>query len=131
MHEVLNRLEERERVIQQILQTVQTRGFHTDTYFHRLCLDEALTNAIVHGNSGDPAKRVTIHLFCSDRSWGVEIADQGPGFDWQSWKPQSQQGLAKTGPSGRGIALIWNSGAQVTFLEGGSRIRMVWKGTKG
>lgn len=130
MHGVLNRLEEREQVIQHILQTVQTQGFHTDTYFHRLCLDEALTNAIVHGNSGDPAKRVTILLFCSDNSWGVEITDQGSGFDWKSWEPPSQQGLAKAGASGRGIALILNSGAEVAFLDGGSRIRMIWRNTK-
>lgn len=125
--ETVSRLEEREPVILQILEAVHEKGFRPDLYLHRLCIDEALTNAILHGNSGDPAKQVTIRAFCSATSWGVEIADQGAGFDWQSWSERLEKGHQLVGSSGRGIALILNSDADVEFLDDGSRIRLVWR----
>src|SRR5581483_5520561 len=48
-------------VQQRILEDVQRNGFHGQSFFAiNLALEEALTNAIKHGNRLDPAKKVHI-----------------------------------------------------------------------
>src|SRR5688572_25720263 len=46
----------------------------------RLCLDEALVNAVMHGNRYDAAKRVRIRAFLCPDVWTVIIEDEGSGF---------------------------------------------------
>ena len=53
----------RDDLIARILMGVTDRGFQPDLHFHRLCLDEALSNAIIHGNRSDPTKTVTVRVF--------------------------------------------------------------------
>ena len=53
----------------------------TEIFGVHLAAEEAITNAIVHGNKLDPAKRV--HVACEvspERVW-MEIRDQGDGFN--------------------------------------------------
>ena len=64
--EMGSRLEERGAVIKEILDRLRTSGFRPDPYIDRLCLDEALTNAIVHGNREDPSKKVIVQLYGGD-----------------------------------------------------------------
>lgn len=45
-----------------------------------LCLEEALVNAILHGNEGDPRLIVEVRLYRQDRRWVLTIRDQGEGF---------------------------------------------------
>ncbi len=48
----------------------------------RLALTEALSNAIVHGNRQDPAKRVEIRAACAEEEHLiVSVTDEGEGFD--------------------------------------------------
>jgi anti-sigma regulatory factor (Ser/Thr protein kinase) len=125
-----SRLSAREDVIREILRCVVARGFQVDSHFHRLCIDEALINAVVHGNGSDSQKRVWVRSYCSADSWGVEIADEGPGFDWQTWQQRLSEGMDAGRLSGRGLALILNSGADVQFLDEGRRLRMTWSGSR-
>ena len=60
-----SRLEAREELIRAVLDAAAARGFQVDPHFHHLCLDEALINAITHGNASDPGKKVTVSVFCS------------------------------------------------------------------
>ncbi len=49
-----------------------------------LVIREGLTNAIRHGNKGDPQKQVRFLLSIKKGpSLFMEIADQGDGFDWK------------------------------------------------
>ncbi len=129
--EIRSRLEERGTVINEILDRLRTSGFQPDPYIDRLCLDEAITNAIVHGNREDPSKKVLVTLYCSEHRWGVEISDEGAGFDWGALKEQLGRGLDPARPSKRGIALILASGADVDFLDGGRRMVMVRSSKEG
>ena len=122
------RLEVRDDLIQRILRGVMDYGFQPDPHFHRLCLDEAISNAIIHGNHSDPAKTVSVRVFCLEDGWGVEIADEGLGFDWQAWLQRLNAELTESGDSGRGIALLLKCCTEVVFLEGGRRVRLIWKG---
>jgi serine/threonine-protein kinase RsbW len=52
-----------------------------ESFAIHLAAEEALVNAIVHGNQLDPAKRVQVACEVSaDRVW-LEISDEGDGFD--------------------------------------------------
>jgi serine/threonine-protein kinase RsbW len=125
-----SRLSAREEVIQEVLRCVMSRGFEVDSHFHRLCLDEVLINAVVHGNASDANKRVRVMAYCSAHSWGVEVTDEGSGFDWQSWQRRLSEGMDAGRLSGRGLDLILNSGADVAFLDEGRRVRMTWKDSR-
>lgn len=58
------------------------RGNRRELAYHlNLCLTEALTNAICHGNDSDPEKDVHITISASDNDLVIRVYDQGPGFD--------------------------------------------------
>lgn len=77
----------------------------TGTYRAELCFDEAITNAMVHGNRLDPARTVRVQLFADDKRWGALIQDQGEGFGEEHVpKPDDEQALFRE--SGRGLMLM-------------------------
>ncbi len=120
-------LERRGAVIDEALRVLEEAGLDPDPFFDRLILDEALENAIVHGNREDPSKEVTLRLFAGRGRWGAEVADEGAGFDWEAALARTR-GPAPTlleGTSGRGLALICRTATQVLFLDGGRRRVMV------
>jgi len=122
-----SRLEARDEVIRAVLDAAAAQGFQVDPHIHRLCIDEALINAIIHGNASDPSKKVTVNVFCSETAWGVEITDEGSGFDWKSWLDYVRDGVDVSRTSGRGSAIILGSATDVESLDGGRRLRMIWR----
>lgn len=90
-----------------------------DVFGMRLALEEALVNAIKHGNGMDPDKKVQIECRVSrDHVW-VKIQDEGPGFDPASLPdPTLEENLDK--PSGRGILLMREFMTNVEYLENGT-----------
>ncbi|MFC1674839.1 ATP-binding protein [Candidatus Omnitrophota bacterium] len=90
----------------------------------KLCLSEALINAVKYGNKMDKNKPVLLKLAASVDSVKIEVKDQGSGFDWNSLpSPIDNHNLDKL--TGRGVFLIKNLMDKVEFSDGGSRIRMV------
>jgi serine/threonine-protein kinase RsbW len=104
----------------------------------RVGLTEALSNAMMYGNSHDPSKRVLVEVALQSGRLEARITDQGLGFDPTAVPdPTSPENLTK--PCGRGLFLMrklldevsYNAeGNQVTlglrlesggFLEGGVR----------
>jgi len=76
-----------------------------DSFAIHLAAEEALVNAIVHGNQLDPAKQV--HIACEvspDRVW-LEIRDEGDGFDPGSIPDCTLEDRLDV-PSGRGVMLM-------------------------
>ena len=76
-----------------------------DVFSIHLALEEALVNAIRHGNRFDVKKRV--HVCCKmapDRIW-IEISDEGPGFNPQT-VPDCTAAENLEVPSGRGLKLM-------------------------
>ncbi len=120
-----SRLENREEMIQEILTRLEQEGCNPDPYFDRLSLDEILSNAILHGNSQDPRKLVKVRVFsCKDR-WGFEVSDEGKGFPWRDFLKKLKMPLDQTQESGRGLALVLFSGAELHFLDEGRRVVVV------
>jgi len=89
-----------------------------------IALDEALTNAIRHGNQEDRSRKVHIRAEISARGAKFTVRDEGPGFDAKSVPdPCDPNNLFK--PSGRGLMLIQHIMDEVSYNERGNEVTMV------
>ena len=71
----------------------------------RLCFQEAVTNAVVHGNLSSEEKYVHINLDQIEHRLVFKIKDEGKGFEINQIEcPLQEQNL--TQPRGRGLFLI-------------------------
>jgi serine/threonine-protein kinase RsbW len=113
------------QVQKEILQDVERHGFAGQSFFAiNLALEEALTNAIKHGNRLDPNKKVRIEAKVSAKQAQITVEDEGEGFDRGGVPdPTARENLEKC--SGRGILLIEAYMSRVTWDRGGRRVKMV------
>lgn len=88
-----------------------------------IALDEAIVNAIKHGNKCDPRKAVRIVAELS--AWGARftIKDQGPGFA-RDQVPDPTDPARLLEPSGRGLLLINHIMDEVCYNKCGNQIQM-------
>jgi serine/threonine-protein kinase RsbW len=76
-----------------------------DLFAVRLALEEALVNAVKHGNRGDPAKEARLRYHARADFVLLEVEDEGAGFDPTAVPdPLAPENLEQ--PSGRGLFLI-------------------------
>jgi serine/threonine-protein kinase RsbW len=88
-----------------------------------LACDEAVTNAILHGNQMDPDKKVNVQIYISHSRFKIRVMDQGPGFDFQEVEnPTQGENLLR--PSGRGVYLMKSIMDTVTFKDKGRVVEM-------
>ena len=97
-----------------------------DIFAIRLSLDEALANAIRHGNRYDAGKNVAVRFRVTDDSVTIVISDQGEGFDYDDLPDPTAPDRIEL-PSGRGLLLMRSYMDQVTFNEKGNEVTMVKK----
>jgi serine/threonine-protein kinase RsbW len=116
-------------VQQKILDEVDRLGFNANNAFAiKLALEEALINAIKHGNKLDPAKHVIIEARVTPALVEIVIEDEGAGFDRSKIPdPLADENLEKC--SGRGILLIESYMSEAEWTKGGRRLRMVMRKT--
>jgi len=115
---------EAHRVQDQIEQSLQAAACHDcDLFSIKLALEEALVNAIKHGNQYDPAKRVHIAYRLLPNLFEVRITDEGAGFDPADVPdPTAFENLKL--PSGRGLMLMRHYMSEVTFNDRGNAVTM-------
>ena len=95
-----------------------------DVFAVHLALEEAIINAIRHGNDMDPDKEVKVSYCVDAEKFEVWIEDQGAGFDPNSVPdPRCGDNLYK--PNGRGLLLMRSYMDVVEHDERGSRVHMV------
>ncbi len=86
-----------------------------------IAVEEALMNAIHHGNAGDPAKHVQFSAQVCPTKVRVEIVDEGPGFDPDSLPdPTAPERLGC--PGGRGVLLMRAFMSRVEFRGRGNHV---------
>ena len=92
-----------------------------------MAVREAVTNAVVHGNSQDEGKVVDIVLKSSPDAVEISVHDQGPGFNPNEVPdPTVDENILKT--SGRGIFFMRSFMDEVDWFlppEGGTTVRML------
>lgn len=116
------------REIQRMIrEEVERCGFDADSQFAiKLALEEALINAIKHGNKLDKSKRVQVEWQVSRDAAEIVIEDEGPGFDRSRVPdPTDETNLEKL--TGRGILLIEAYMTTVEYSKGGRRVRLIRK----
>jgi len=119
-----SRLEEVCRAEEAILEAAESFDFSEGALFAiKLALEEALANAVKHGNAGDPNKRVHVEFEVNEERLRVSIRDEGPGFDPEHVPdPTLDENLAK--PNGRGVMLIRAYMDEVSYNENGNCVTM-------
>ncbi|MBW3599010.1 MAG: ATP-binding protein [Planctomycetes bacterium] len=86
-----------------------------------LAVEEALVNAIKHGNHEDAGKQVHVEFRLNDHHFYARIADEGDGFDpGDVPDPTADENLDR--PGGRGIMLMRNFMTRVEFNEMGNQV---------
>lgn len=109
----------------QILSAAQQNGYDEDTIFAlRLSVEEALSNAIRHGNQYDAHKKVDIRYLVNSDRIELYVQDEGKGFDpGVVPDPTTPENLET--PSGRGIMLMRAYMNQVEYNEQGNQVHLV------
>lgn len=95
-----------------------------DVFAVRLATEEALLNAIEHGNQCDRTKRVTVAYDLDPQKAEITVTDEGRGFEPGS-VPDCTATDNLTKPRGRGIALMRGFMDSVEFGEKGNTVRLV------
>ena len=90
----------------------------------QLAYEEAIVNAIRHGNRNSPDKTVTVIMRCDDEQVEIQITDQGTGFDPSAVPDPRSDELIEV-PGGRGVLLISEIMSRVEYNDVGNQITMV------
>ena len=115
---------EARRIQEEIEQRLlERKATDQEVFSVRLALEEALVNAIKHGNQLDRGKTVHITYRVSAERFDVRIADEGPGFDPEDVPdPMAVENLER--PCGRGLLLMKHYMTEVVFHPPGNRLFM-------
>lgn len=114
-----------QRIQSDIVELAQACEFSEPELFAiRLAVEEALVNAIKHGNGSDPSKKVRIEYEIGPERVRIRIEDEGPGFDPKDVPdPTDPEFLER--PSGRGLMLMRHYMTHVEFSQRGNCVEML------
>lgn len=94
-----------------------------DIFSIKLALEEALVNAIKHGNQMDPDKRVYVCYRVTPGRFDVRITDEGDGFRPEDVPdPTAIENLER--PCGRGLLLMRGFMTEVEYHGRGNVVSM-------
>jgi len=120
--EEINRLESFVNELQDLT------NFDDDDYSRiMLTLNEAVNNAIIHGNKLDPDKQVVINTEYDESKaiLCISIEDEGEGFDPDAIPdPLKEENLLKEG--GRGVYLIEQYADDIKFTKEGTKLTITY-----
>lgn len=94
-----------------------------DIFSIKLALEEALVNAIKHGNQMDPDKRVFVVYNVTAERFDIRITDEGAGFNPADVPdPTDPDNLER--PCGRGLLLMRGFMTEVEYHGKGNVVTM-------
>jgi len=121
-HLIENDMDAGRRVLDELLGQLRShRWNHREVFGVHLAIEEALINAIRHGNRLDPRKRIEVHCRLADDRVKIEIADEGPGFD-PGRVPDPTDAKHLSLPVGRGVLLMRAFMSRVTYEDQGRKV---------
>ena len=105
-----------------IMAELRRCGYDDDTVFAiKLAFEEAVTNAVKHGNCGDRRKRVHLRYYVDGRRVVFMVRDEGCGFrPEQVPDPTADENLER--PSGRGLMLMQSYMTRVCYSATGNEV---------
>ncbi len=101
-----SRMSEVAKTVDEIANRVEQLGYSSEEVFAvRLAAEEAITNAVIHGNKLDPTKHVILDCEFTPQQVKMCVEDEGEGFDPCSIPdPTDEENLLT--PCGRGMLLM-------------------------
>jgi serine/threonine-protein kinase RsbW len=115
---------EARQIQEDIERQLKTTEFSEKEIFSiKLALEEALVNAIKHGNNFDRNKKVHIAYNIRPERFDILISDEGSGFDPADVPdPTAVENLER--PCGRGLMLMRYYMSEVSFSPSGNSVAM-------
>lgn len=112
------------KTLEELLDRLAADGWTEDqTFGIHLAVEEALMNAIKHGNKRDPQKLVSVSYDLAGKDLRVVIEDEGAGFNLADVPdPTLDENLEL--PSGRGLMLMNTFMTTVEYNDRGNRVTM-------
>ena len=115
---------EGQKVQKRIIDLLEGSNFPPRCIFGvQLALEEAIVNAIKHGNRWDTSKQVRVVCKMSPQRIVIEISDEGPGFDPER-VPDPTDAEHLECPGGRGIMLMRSYMSRVEYNQTGNTVVM-------
>jgi len=97
-----------------------------DDFELNLILDEAIVNAMEHGNRWNPEKNITVQICYNDNAIQILIEDEGTGFNYNDiesrelvWQPASINNVR-----GRGIFILKQL-CDIEWINTGNIIKII------
>jgi serine/threonine-protein kinase RsbW len=120
--------EESIALLENLIENIADRySISEDTFANMMtCLNEALINAMKHGNKMDPEKRIIVNAEVEPKRIVWTITDEGDGFDYTHLPdPTAPENLENL--TGRGIFIIKHLADQCIFTARGNEIELHFK----
>jgi len=113
--------------VRELLDVLELEKWTDDEMFAiRMAVEEAVMNAIKHGNSEDRAKKVEVLVRLEPKRFYARISDEGGGFCPDDVPdPAEEANLEKT--SGRGVKLIKTFVDECHYNACGNSVELVKK----
>ena len=108
-----------------IMDAVEARGFSEGAAFSiKLAMEEAVVNAMKHGNHFDKNKQVSLRYGFNGDAFHLFVQDEGSGFDHQHLPDPTDPEHLKL-PYGRGIMLMHAYMDDVSYNTSGNEVTLV------
>lgn len=115
-------------ILENLIEEIADKYKISDDVFANMmtCLNEALNNAMLHGNKQDPNKKVIINAEVDGRRITWTVTDEGEGFDYvhlaDPTAPENLEAL-----TGRGVFIIKHLADQCVFNAAGNEVELLFK----
>lgn len=111
-------------IIEEILRVLETHGWSEhDIFSIHIAVEEAVVNAIKHGNEYDPEKSVLVTCRLTSDYLRIEVTDEGGGFKLEDVPDPTDEERLEI-PSGRGLMLMNEFMDQVHHNARGNSVTM-------
>jgi len=122
---LFNDLDVGHAAIEQLMEALNLAGWQgSDLFRIQMAIEEAMVNAIEHGNKRDPDKKVRCIFEVTTEKVVMDITDQGCGFDHRNVADPTLDDRVDQ-PRGRGVMLIRELMSETHYNEIGNKITMI------
>lgn len=112
-----------EKATNKLKERMLAAGWDEDSTFKMiLAVDEALTNAMKHGNKLDIGKKVLVDSAITSEEIKISVQDEGEGFDPNNLPDPTTETLLEN--HGRGVFLMREFFDEVEFSDGGRQVTL-------
>jgi serine/threonine-protein kinase RsbW len=114
--------------IEKFVEEICDQHYLNDSYFGNIlvAVEEAVKNAIIHGNKNDINKQVIITYHSGSRGLTFRIEDEGEGFDYSSVPDLLEYEESVSAKIGKGIFLIRALADNVSYNDAGNSVEITF-----